>query len=775
MTTYTPMKHQKVSIDFLAKNEKVFDMSDPGCVSADTEFLTPTGWKRIDKYVKGDLVAQFHPKTREIEFVAPLDYIKRPCTKMIAIAPTRGMSQRLSHEHRILFYRRDGSHGVKSAAEFMRDIHEDGPYRHNAKFCTTFSVKCETTLDLNDIEIRLMVAVIADGHFPSENKNRCAVRLKKLRKIQRLNELLIASKLDYKLRRCGGKDPDFHVFTFNAPRREKEFTAWWWGASQRQLEVIADEICYWDSHEDTRQSNGTQFCTLIEASADFAQYAFSAAKRPSSVGFAVRDRREQKRGLNVEYTVYARDENQFIGPGRADSVCEVPNPEGYKYCFEVPTSFLLLRHNGYIFATGNTGKTFIEIEDFAARRKKRGKCALVLATKSLLDSAWVSDIRKFAPHLTTSVAHATNREKAFAETADVYITNHDAVKWLATKNKAWFARFDTLIIDESSVMKHHTSQRSKAAAKISTFFTYIRLLSGTPNTNGVCDLWHQVFILDQGKRLGRSFFAFRSALCTPEQVGPSANAVRWRDKENAENIAASLISDIVIRHRFEDCVDIPANHQYTVDYYLNKKHMAAYKELEDNSILLLKKSSITAINGAVLYGKLLQLASGAAYNDNGQYSLVDSGRYDLILDLVQEREHSVVFFHWTHQRDHLIKRAKARGITYALIDGTVSSKQRDEAVKHYQAGFYTTLFAHPQSAGHGLTLTRGTATIWASPTHNLEHYLQGLKRIHRIGQKEKTETIMVIAPGTIEEQVYASLQAKDVKLTALLDYLKEAA
>ena len=441
---------------------------------------------------------------------------------------------------------------------------------------------------------------------------------------------------------------------------------------------------------------------------------------------------------------------------------------------KVSIAFLKKQPKAFDMSDPGTGKGFVEWVDFAERRKKKGKCALVIATKSILDSVWVDDCKKFTPHLTTSVATAANREAAFKVEADVYITNHDAVKWLSQKPKGWFAKFDTLIVDESSAFKHHTSQRSKGLAKISKFFDYIRLMSGTPNTNGVCDLWHQVFVLDGGKRLGRSFFGFRSAVCVPEQVGPAASMVKWVDKENAEAIVSALISDIVIRHRFEDCVDIPANHQYSVNYHLPKKHMEKYKELEDNSILMLKKSSVTAINGAVLYGKLLQLASGAVYNDDGGYSLIDTERYSLVLDLVQERQHSVVFFHWQHQRDQLIEMAIARKVRYALIDGTVSGKKRDEVVKHYQAGFYDVIFAHPQSAGHGLTLTKGTATIWTSPTHNLEHYLQGLKRIHRIGQKEKTETIMVLAPGTVEERVYESLCAKNVKLTTLLDYLKEA-
>jgi hypothetical protein len=285
-----------------------------------------------------------------------------------------------------------------------------------------------------------------------------------------------------------------------------------------------------------------------------------------------------------------------------------------------------------------------------------------------------------------------------------------------------------------------------------------------------------VYLLDEGKRLGKSFFAFRAAVCTPEQVGPGVGMVQWTDKPNAEAAVSALLSDIVIRHAFEDCTDIPENHKYSVPFALNKNHFLQYKELENDSILETKTSSITAINGAVLYTKLLQLASGAVYNDTGDYTLIDTARYELVLDLAEARKHSIVFFNWKHQRDELIKLAEKRGLTFALIDGSVTRKgEREDVVRDYQNGRYQVLFAHPQSAGHGLTLTKGTATIWASPTYNLEHYQQGLKRIHRIGQTEKTETIMVVAPGTIEERVYESLQAKNVKMSSLLEFLKEAA
>lgn len=427
-----------------------------------------------------------------------------------------------------------------------------------------------------------------------------------------------------------------------------------------------------------------------------------------------------------------------------------------------------------IFDTSDpgTGKSRVQIEDFAARRRKRGKCALILATKSLLTSAWQADFRKFAPDIKVSVAYAENRAKAFQIPADVYVTNHDAANWLAEQPAAFFTKFDTFICDESTAFKHHTSQRSKAVAKIAKYFKYRRLLTGTPNSNGVCDLWHQLFLLDGGKRLGNSFFKFRAAACVPEQRGPSAQMVKWADRPGVEVTVAAMIRDITIRHRFEDCVDIPENHKYAVSFQLSRAHMKAYNEMKDTQILQLKKSSVTAVNAAVVAGKLLQIASGAVYNDDKQYSLINSERYEVIFDLVEERPHSIVFFNWTHQRDELIRESKKRRISYEVFDGTTGDRHRSKIVQDYQAGKCRVLLAHPQSAGHGLTLTRGTATIWASPTYNLEHFLQGLKRIHRIGQSEKTETIVVVADGTIDEQVWQALQDKSVKLTDLLEGLK---
>jgi len=129
-----------------------------------------------------------------------------------------------------------------------------------------------------------------------------------------------------------------------------------------------------------------------------------------------------------------------------------------------------------------------------------------------------------------------------------------------------------------------------------------------------------------------------------------------------------------------------------------------------------------------------------------------------------------VYFFWQHQRDALIAEAKRRDMTYCVLDGDATDTQRIAMVNAYQRGEYDVMFAHPASAAHGLTLTKGTSTIWSGPTYNLEWFKQGNKRQARIGQTEKTEIVVCMAKDTIEEKVYNDiLMPKDMRMGNLLN------
>lgn len=424
-----------------------------------------------------------------------------------------------------------------------------------------------------------------------------------------------------------------------------------------------------------------------------------------------------------------------------------------------------------------TGKTRTCIEAISRDCKKR---TLIFAPKSILQPSWGDDILRYAPHLRYSVAHATNRERAFKAESDIVITNHDAVNWVAAHPEV-LSEFDRLIVDESTAYKNGEAKRSQNAALIARQFEKRVLLTGTPNPNGVLDLWHQTFILDEGERLGRSFFKFRSVTCEPrlQKLSPKYNPktgtvekrefTTWAEKDGALDAVAALLQDITIRNRMEDCLDIPPNHVYSIEFELSKEHRQAYEAARELAVLQTKEG-LEPLKAAGLTNKLLQIASGAVYMP-GKSHTVATERYSLVLDLVEAREQSVVAFNWKHQRDELIAEAQKRKIPYAVIDGEASSADRTRAVEQFQAGLLQVIFAHPQSAGHGLTLTRGTATIWASPTYNLEHYAQFNRRIYRAGQTKKTETILVCAHNTVEADVYAQLERKDVNMQALLELM----
>ena len=430
------------------------------------------------------------------------------------------------------------------------------------------------------------------------------------------------------------------------------------------------------------------------------------------------------------------------------------------------TDFILQNPRVLVTSDPGTGKTRSVLDAYAQRCAGR---MLVLAPLSILQASWGDDIEKFTPNLTYTVAYARNRAKAFESDAQIIITNHDAAKWLA-KNQHVLNGFDTLCIDEFTAFKNKDSQRSKAINKVAKLFDYRIAMSGTPNSNTICDIWHPTLLVDDGHRLGHRFYTFRSNVCTPVFNG---FANEWRDKQDAELIVAAAIKDINIRYELEDCLDMPKQSYHTIKTQLSDAMMQAYKELAEDNVLWTGKATINAVHAGVLTKKLLQLCTGAVYDENNNVVGFHEERYNLVMDLVEQRSHSLVAFNWTHERDYLIQQAEKRKIKYAVIDGSVSAKVRKDVVDRMQAGQLQVVFAHPQSAGHGLTLTTATSVIWCSPTYNAEHYQQFNRRIYRAGQTKRTEVIHIAADNTWETDVYKKLNGKLGRMENLLSILNE--
>ena len=428
------------------------------------------------------------------------------------------------------------------------------------------------------------------------------------------------------------------------------------------------------------------------------------------------------------------------------------------------TNFILSHPRCLITSDPGTGKTRAVLD---AVTNLPGR-VLVLAPLSILEAAWVEDIKKFQPNIKYGVAYAKNRKKIFADPSyEMVITNFEAVNFLH-RNTNYLAGFDIIVIDEFTAFKNREAKRSKNLKSFISHFTYRIAMSGTPNSNSILDLWHPVLLVDDGEHLGQRFFAYRNQVCTPKFNG---FANEWIDKPGIEEAVAEKLSDITIRYKLEDCVDLPPNIVRTVRTHLSPEIQQMYKTFAEESVLYTKAGTINAVHAGARVKKLLQLISGGVYDDEGQTQYFHQERYNLVIDLIKERKHCIVAFNWKHERDALIEQAEKEKLSYEVIDGSVPAEKRKDIVGRFQAGQIRVLFCHPQSAGHGLTLTKATTAIWCSPTYNAEHFQQFNRRIHRASQTEKTETILIAAHKTWEEDVYAKLNGKLGKMENLLHIL----
>ena len=442
---------------------------------------------------------------------------------------------------------------------------------------------------------------------------------------------------------------------------------------------------------------------------------------------------------------------------------QIPAPYAHQ---SETTQFILDNPKCLITSDPGTGKTRAVLD---AIQQLKGR-TLVIAPLSILEAAWVEDIIKFTPNMTYGVAYAKNRQKVFADTTtDVVITNFEAVNFLI-KNKQVLKGFTTLVIDEFTAFKNRTAKRSKNMKNLSTLFDNRIAMSGTPNSNTILDVWHPVFLVDEGQRLGARYYAFRHQACTSNFNG---FANEWIDKPGIEETVADLLKDICIRYALADCIDLPDKIVRKINTKLTPTIQKMYKLLAEESVLYTKSGTVNAVHAGARVKKLLQLVTGAVYDEDSVVQFVHQERYDIVMTLVAQRAHSLVAFNWKHERDALIKIADREGITYELIDGSVPAHKRVDIVQRYQAGQIQVLFCHPQSAGHGLTLTKANTVIWCSPTYNAEHFQQFNQRIYRAGQTQKTETILIAAKDTWEPEVYKKLNGKLGKMENLLHVLKE--
>ena len=417
----------------------------------------------------------------------------------------------------------------------------------------------------------------------------------------------------------------------------------------------------------------------------------------------------------------------------------------------------------------------LKYEEFAIRN------ALVIAPKRVAEDTWSREQAKWEhlKHLKVVKVMGTKDKRlaALKEQADIYIINRENVEWLVeTLGTRW--RFDAVVIDELSSFKSAKSKRWKALRKVIFGSRYVYGLTGTPASNGYLDLWPEMYLLDHGERLGKTLGAYRSTYFNP---GAHKGHVvfEWRLKPGARERIDARLSDICLSMSKEDWLDLPERTYNTIPVQLDSKARKLYDQFKRDKILPLvhehEKLAVaqgmdydTAVVGdmaAQVSGKLLQMANGAVYNDDGEVFHIHDAKLDMLAEIADTSAGQPILVFYNYKHD--LKRLQERFPDAVKMGG-------EDVISAWNRGEIPMLLCQPASAGHGLNLQDGGHIIvWFGLTWSLELYQQANDRLHRMGQRSAVIVHHLVAEDTIDEKVMAALTAKDATQKGLLDALKQ--
>lgn len=408
------------------------------------------------------------------------------------------------------------------------------------------------------------------------------------------------------------------------------------------------------------------------------------------------------------------------------------------------------------------------------RMRWRVSRVLVVAPKKVAEATWSNEAAQW-DHLSDMkivpvLGTLSKRIMALNTPADLYVINRENIPWLVDYYRNEWP-FDGVVLDESSSFKNPQSKRFKALKKVLDRIQWLVLLTGTPAPNGLEDLWAQIYLLDQGQRLGRTISSFRDAFFTQDKSYPGQQYRTYTPQPGADKRIEDAIADICVSMKAEDYLELPEYIEDVVPVELDAPAKRAYKKLEREMLLEIDGATITAGTAAVLNGKLLQLCSGAVYDTNGEAQEVHGCKVEAFLEVVEQLngQHALVFYWYKHEVDRLL----------AALDRQFPSLRvrvylGDEDAAAWNAGEVDILLAHPASCGYGLNLQKGGHhMVWFGfPNWALEIYQQACKRLHRQGQQFPVVSHLMVVQGGMDQAVVAALQEKGDAQEALMQALK---
>lgn len=419
-------------------------------------------------------------------------------------------------------------------------------------------------------------------------------------------------------------------------------------------------------------------------------------------------------------------------------------------------SFLTLHRRAFVFNEQGTGKTgsVIWAADYLM---KLGfiKRVLVLCPLSIMQSAWVNDLFRFAMHRTVGVAHSYSRDKRIEvveSDVEFVVCNFDGLQII--KDAVIANEFDLVVIDEANAYKTVSTRRWKTLNSIIKPNTWVWMMTGTPASQEPTDAYGLAKIINP-TGVPRFYGSFR------DMVMQKITEFKWVPRPRAEEIVHRVLQP-AIRFTKEECLDLPEMTYTTRDVPLTTQQVHFYETLRKHMMTVAAGEEITTVNAAANLNKLLQLSSGAVYSDTGEVVAFDaSTRMAALKEVIDEASHKViVFVPYRHAIEIIHEELTKSGYTNEVINGAVPVNRRTEIFNRFQTEpDPRVLVIQPQAASHGVTLHAANVVVYWSPVMSVETYLQANARVHRAGQRNPC-TVVHLQGSPVERKMYAMLRSK---------------
>ena len=430
-------------------------------------------------------------------------------------------------------------------------------------------------------------------------------------------------------------------------------------------------------------------------------------------------------------------------------------------------AFLAIKDKPYaaIFHEQGLGKTKIAIDLLLYWLDKRDIDTVMIVTKKTLVANWIGEFDTHT-NLRPKVLDTTKKSNYFVlnSAARVIITNFETISteqdrlqlFLKTRNVA-------IIIDESTKIKNPESKLTQDFFAISPLFKIIVIMTGTPVANRPYDIWAQIYFLDGGNSLGINFAEFKTA-CDLSNDLQEDESKRNIFEDSVAGIY-NKIKDFSVREtKNSGIITLPSKIYHDVTVGFEQKQSEMYETLRKEMELTLTQGDETILDESTETIKrllrLVQITSNPKLIDE---SYVGDSAKEILLDQLIERiisqdEMVIVWSIFTGNIDMFCKKYAKYGAV--KITGKMAVEERNKSVAAFKSGRAKILFATPQSAKEGLTLTIANNALFYDRGFNLDDYLQAQDRIHRISQKRDCHIYNLMVEDSIDIWIDYLLKAK---------------